>query len=136
MGIWIGLSQQTVAHMNYSIDQPAVHGRLIYVWARVYSLNDRDQTAPRAIPICSPPPELRRKSYPVTRRMRFTRPRAQKTAPTPAATAQQPVKSIFQIQLENICDDAGGIKHSVKMPNFMWLMRNALNDQVWRCSLN
>jgi hypothetical protein len=45
--------------IHYSVDQPAVHGRLINVWARVYQLTDRYQTATRAIPISPPPPELR-----------------------------------------------------------------------------
>jgi len=43
-----------VAHFHYSVDQPPQNRRLNNVWARVYSLNDRDQTAPHAIPICPP----------------------------------------------------------------------------------
>jgi len=42
-----------------------------------------------------------------------------------AAAAEEPQKSIFEIHLCSICDEDGGIKLPQKMPNFVWLMRNA-----------
>jgi hypothetical protein len=57
MGNWICLSQQTVAHVNYIVDQSPAHRRLRVVWARVYQLNEtRIVTRPRHAPSPYDPP--------------------------------------------------------------------------------
>ena len=73
-----------------------------------------------------------------------TQPAAKKPKPAPAQAAKKvekasasvekvaekaPVeKSIFEAQLENLLDDDGGLRLVEKMPNFVWLMRNAMKN--------
>jgi len=60
------------------VHQTPVHGGLENVWARVYELNDHDQTATRAILISPPPPEV----CSLSQRHTMTW-RARPTSPTP-----------------------------------------------------
>ena len=72
-----------------------------------------------------------------------TQPAAKKPKPAPAQVAKKvekaavsvekvlekaPEKSIFEAQLENLLDDDGGLRLVEKMPNFVWLMRNAMKN--------